>query len=81
MHTRSFAFITPPDAPRWQRWLVFSAMARIVFFTAMLLGIGFAIHGALAILRWAPKTATPLQLSLVTLSLQLLPAWLPIWCW
>ena len=29
------AFTTPPDVPDWQRWLVFSPVARLVFFTAL----------------------------------------------
>jgi membrane protease YdiL (CAAX protease family) len=74
MQTVPLAFVTPSDAPRWQRWLVFSAAARIGFFVAMLLGIGFMIHVALEILGWTPKTAPPLALALATLSLQLLPA-------
>ena len=40
----------------------------------MLLGVVFVIHVALGMLGWAPKTASPLKLALVTLSLQLLPA-------
>jgi membrane protease YdiL (CAAX protease family) len=74
MQTVPLAFVTPPDAPRWQRWLVFSAAARIAFFAAMLLGIGFLIHIALEVLGWTPKAASPLALALATLSLQLLPA-------
>lgn len=74
MPTAALAFVTPPDATRWQRRLVFSAPARIAFFAVLLLGIGFAIHESLAFAHWAPKTAPPLQLALVTLSLQLLPA-------
>jgi membrane protease YdiL (CAAX protease family) len=73
MQAASLAFVTPPDAPRWQRWLVFSAAARIAFFAAMLLGVGFMIHLALGMLGWTPRTASPLKLALVTLSLQLLP--------
>ena len=30
------AFTTPAQAPRWQRWRVFSPLARIVFFVALL---------------------------------------------
>ena len=32
MHGYRLAFATPADAPAWQRWLVFSPLARIVFF-------------------------------------------------
>jgi membrane protease YdiL (CAAX protease family) len=45
MHDRTIAFVTPADTPRWKRWLVLSPVARIVFFVAMflLLGYSFAI--------------------------------------
>ncbi|HET6804853.1 MAG TPA: type II CAAX endopeptidase family protein [Frateuria sp.] len=36
MHGYRLAFVTPTDAPRWQRWLVFSPVARLVFFTLLL---------------------------------------------
>lgn len=74
MQTAPIAFATPPDGPSWQRWLVFSAAARIVFFAAMLFAVGSIIHIALGLFGWAPKAASPLKLALVTLSLQLLPA-------
>jgi len=35
MSYSQLAFTTPPDAPGWQRWLVFSPLARLVFFTAL----------------------------------------------
>jgi membrane protease YdiL (CAAX protease family) len=74
MHTSSLAFTTPRDAPRWQRLLVFSPIARIVFFAAMLVGFGLVVHALMALLGWNEKTATGLQRALATLSLQLLPA-------
>jgi membrane protease YdiL (CAAX protease family) len=74
INSTPLAFATPPAAPRWQRWLVFSAPARIVFFVALLLGTGFVIQVVMHWLGWAPKSATLLQRSLATLSLQLLPA-------
>jgi membrane protease YdiL (CAAX protease family) len=74
MHTSSLAFTTPPSAPRWQRLMVFSPIARIVFFAAMLVIFGFVIHAFVVMLGWAQKTATPLQHTFATLCLQLLPA-------
>ena len=74
MQNPPLAFATPADAPGWLRWLVFSPAARIVFFAAMLVGIGFVTRAVVAMLGWTAKTATPLQHALATLSLQLLPA-------
>ncbi len=73
MHTSSLAFATPQDAPRWQRLMVFSPMARIVFFAAMLVGLGFVIQAFVALPGWTGKTATSLQHAAATLCLQLLP--------
>jgi len=36
MHGYRLAFVTPAEASRWQRWLVFSPGARLVFFSALL---------------------------------------------
>ena len=74
MQNPPLAFSTPPDVSRWLRWVVFSPVARIVFFAAMLVGFGFATHALVTMLGWTVKTATPLQHALATLSLQLLPA-------
>ena len=35
MHGYQLAFTTPAQAPGWQRWLVFSPLARILFFAAL----------------------------------------------
>jgi len=74
MQNPPLAFTTPPDVSRWLRWMVFSPVARIVFFAAMLVGFGLITHAIVVMLGWTVKTATPLQHALATLSLQLLPA-------
>ena len=40
MHGYRLAFVTPTQAPRWQRWRVFSPVARLVFFIALLVSAG-----------------------------------------
>lgn len=37
------AFVTPADAPAWQRWAVFSPLARIVFFIVTFAVLSFAV--------------------------------------
>lgn len=68
------AFSTPRDAPHWQRILVYSAVARIVFFAAMLVGFSLVIQIGVDVLGWTAKSATPLQQALASLSARLLPA-------
>jgi membrane protease YdiL (CAAX protease family) len=69
---QAVAFQTPVLAPRWQRWLVFSPLARIVIFTAMAFGIGYLVHHGLGMLGWLGKTATPVQHALAVLSMELI---------
>lgn len=76
MQHLQLAFVTPPDAPAWQRWLVLSPAARIIFFAAMLIGFGMATHAATVALGWTARTADPLHHALARLSGQLLPAWI-----
>jgi CAAX protease family protein len=49
MHGYRIAFVTPTEAPRWQRWLVFSPAARLVFFVALMIAasmlFGLLPHG------------------------------------
>jgi uncharacterized protein len=74
MQNEQIAFVTPADAPSWQRWLVLSPAARIIFFAAMLIGFSMVTHAGVVALGWTGKTADPLHHALATLSLQLLPA-------
>ena len=74
MPASTIAFVTPPNTPHWQRWLVFSPAARIVFFAAMLIGFSFLVELVVRTSGWALKTASPLQHALANLSVQLLPA-------
>jgi membrane protease YdiL (CAAX protease family) len=74
MPTDRIAFVTPSSAPAWQRWLLYSAGARIVIFAALLLGFSIVDHSTVRMLGWTSKTASPLYHALSTLSMQLLPA-------
>jgi len=74
MQNEQIAFVTPADTPSWQRWLVLSPAARIIFFAAMLIGFSMVTHAAVVALSWTAKTTDPLHHALATLSLQLLPA-------
>lgn len=67
----NIAFRTPETAPAWQRWLVYSPVARIVIFTVLAFGIGYAMHNVLLTTGWTAKTATPLQHALAILSMEL----------
>jgi len=51
------AFSAPPDAPRWKRWLLYSALARIVIFTAVAAG------PMVAAFLWLKHAATLRELS------------------
>lgn len=64
-------FRTPPLAPTWQRWLLYSPLARIVIFAAVAFVVGYAVHGSLSSLGWFGKTGTPLQHALGMLSVEL----------
>src|SRR5574337_202295 len=74
MPAPNIAFVTPPGTPGWQRWLVLSPAARIVFFAAMLIGFWFLVETVVAMSGWAMKSASPVQHALASLTRQLLPA-------
>ena len=74
MQTGQLAFVTPPNVPAWQRWLVFSPAARIVFFAAILIGFSVLTQAIMAALGWTLHTADPLQRALGGLGIRALPA-------
>lgn len=76
MNATHVAYTTPTDAGRWQRWLVLSPAARIIFFAAMLIGFSVVTRTTMVALGWTAKAADPLHHALATLSVQLLPAWI-----
>jgi len=76
MQPQQIAFTAPPDSPAWQRWLVLSPAARIIFFAAMLIGFSVVTRTTMIALGWTAKAAGPLHHALATLSVRLLPAWI-----
>lgn len=71
MADNTVAFRTPSWVPGWQRWLIYSPLARIVLFAAVAFAVGYAVHAVLFSLGWLGKTATPLQRALDILSIEL----------
>lgn len=58
MADTDIAFETPVDAPAWKRWLIYSALARIVIFAIALVAVGFVTVASLRALGWAGPAAS-----------------------
>lgn len=74
MHDPVIAFATPITAPRWQRWLLYSPLARIVIFVLLWLALDFALGALLHGFGWNPKAASADARGLVQFALRALPA-------
>ncbi len=74
MRQQGLAFTTPVDVPGWQRWLVFSAFARIVFFVLLFIGCGFGLSALVGLLGWNAKDASTTTHALGQLITRALPA-------
>ncbi len=59
MHEQAIAFTTPPMAPRWQRWLLFSPPARIAIFVAWFVGLIMLVRFGFHLLGWGKGTPAP----------------------
>lgn len=57
MHQHDLAFTTPADVPGWQRWLVFSPLARIALFVVLFIGCGFGLAALVGLLGWNAQGA------------------------
>jgi membrane protease YdiL (CAAX protease family) len=67
----TIAFRTPPHAPAWKRWLIYSPLARIAIFAMVAFAVGHLVHDALFALGWFSKAETPLQHARDVLSIEL----------
>lgn len=73
MNDASIAFVTPVNAPGWQRWLVYSPLARIVIFALLFVAFTFALGVPIHLLGWNTKNATPLLHGVAQCLLRALP--------
>ena len=74
MHDQAIAFTTPPAAPRWKRWLLFSPLARIVIFVLLFMALSFASGALLRPLGWLGKDAPATLHALAQFLMRALPA-------
>jgi uncharacterized protein len=74
MHDRTIAFATPPEAPRWMRWLLFSPLARIVIFVLLFMALSFAVGALMHTLGWLGKDAPATIHGLAQFLMRALPA-------
>ena len=74
MPAAHIAFSTPSSATRWQRWMVFSPVARIVFFAALMFVLYKLTYATVVGLGLVGKGVDPLARSLGILAISLVPA-------
>lgn len=67
------AFVTPADAPAWQRWMVFSPLARLLVFVAVFIPGVKLVTLAMHALGWT-HGGTPLQVGLGQVIGRIVPA-------
>ncbi|WP_267222356.1 CPBP family intramembrane glutamic endopeptidase [Dyella silvae] len=76
MPADQIAFTTPVSAIRWQRWMVFSPIARIAFFIALTIVLSRLIGPVVAAAGWMDKGASHLTQSLARLATMPLPGFI-----
>ncbi|HET8898777.1 MAG TPA: type II CAAX endopeptidase family protein [Rhodanobacteraceae bacterium] len=80
----SVAFQTPPAAPHWQRWLLFSPLARLLIFVLLALGLMLAGYAVADALGWQGDDDTALPAAATGLLTEAIPwllAYLILVCW
>jgi uncharacterized protein len=73
MQNASIAFVTPPGAPRWQRWLLFSPLARIAIFTLMFVPFSFVMGGLFHLLGWGGRNGPAIDHAMAQFLLRAVP--------
>jgi membrane protease YdiL (CAAX protease family) len=73
MHDRTIAFVTPVDAARWKRRLVFSPLARIVIYVAMLVLLEMATGLLMRALGWGGRCASDIDVGTAQFVLRAIP--------
>lgn len=74
MLTASLAFSTPADKPRWQRWLLFSPLARIVIFMALTWAATKGLVIVLHAFGLTMKGASPVVVGWLQFALRAIPS-------
>lgn len=74
MHDQAIAFTTPPAAPRWQRRLLFSPLARIVIFVLLFMALSFPTGALMHALGWLGKDAPATIHALAQFLMRAVPA-------
>lgn len=70
---QQLAFVTPAGAPGWQRWMVFSPLARLLLFVMLFMGGAMLVTPTVHALGWT-HDGTPLQVGLGQAVARIVPA-------
>ncbi|GAB3030923.1 type II CAAX endopeptidase family protein [Oleiagrimonas citrea] len=71
---KNLAFQTPANASGWKRWLIYSALARLILFALLFVAAAFLTGMALHLLGWSPSSGNPNIKGWAQLIIRALPA-------